>query len=140
MNCKMSIKNETGAVSIFVAILFLAFISVLGLINDGSSIRGTRRRLGDITAQASRAGAQEIDIGYLRTFGQVRLDETKAEVEALRILALHGIEGRAQISASQITISAFQFVELWGMREVRVSAQNTSRATTDFLTTSSLNP
>ena len=128
--------GEEGVVSVFVSIMFVAILAVLGLIDDGATIRNNERRLGDIAAQAARAGAQEIDTGRLRTEGVLVIDLAKAKATALATLARENIQGRVDVLNNQVMVTAQKRVELLGGRSLEVDARHTARV----VTSSYLNP
>ncbi len=89
-------KDDRGAVSLFLAVIFLAFLLIAGMVMDSAALRSERRAAADLARQAARAAAQELDIAHFRLTGRVRLKEEAAKSAAEAVVA----EDRYKVEAS----------------------------------------
>lgn len=90
--------NQAGFASLYVAIIFVAFVLMTGLVSDGAQIRTERRRLDDIAAQISRVAAQEVDAQVWHENQQILLDKARVDVAGKRMLKQFGLEGTVTTS------------------------------------------
>jgi len=90
--------DQAGFASLYVAIIFVAFVLLTGLVSDGSQIRTERRKLDDIAAQISRAVAQEVDAQAWHEDQQILLDQTRVDVVGKQMLERFGLEGTVTTS------------------------------------------
>ena len=65
------VHDERGSVSIFIAVLGVAFVMVAGLAIDGGRKLGALSEARDLADNAARAGAQAVDADTYRTTGIV---------------------------------------------------------------------
>lgn len=86
----MNLRNESGAVSTFLAVIALALLMAAGLVVDGGHKINALREASHLADNAARAGAQAIDLDTLRTNGDVILLPDQAEQEARDYLAALG--------------------------------------------------
>ena len=123
-------RAETGVVSLFVAVLFVAFLLIAGVVIDSAELRGQRRALSDLARQAARAAVQEVDVDFYRLTGTVRLDGAAA-VAAARAVA--GIEADVAVQGDRASVSVGRQVAVrvlgLGSGSVRLNASARARAT-----------
>lgn len=65
--------NERGSMSVFTVLFSVVVFLLAGLLVDGGAAINARLRAADVAEQAARAGADRIDVEYLRQTGQARL-------------------------------------------------------------------
>ncbi len=96
-----------GLVSLYVAIIFVAFMLLTGLVADGAQLRQERRQLDDLAARISRVIAQEVDLQAWHQDQQIILDPTKAQAAGRQLLDDHNLDGTIAISeaSSQVTVT-----------------------------------
>lgn len=75
-------REEKGTATAFVVGFAIVLLACAGLVVDGGTALNARMKLADDAEQAARAGAQEIDVNYLRESNQVRLDSAAAPAKA----------------------------------------------------------
>ena len=97
--------GERGSVSIFIAVLGLAFLMVAGLAVDGGRKLGALSEARDIADNAARAGAQQIDIDAYHLTGIAYLDPEAANQAAADYLAAVGHTGSATVAGDTITVT-----------------------------------
>ncbi|WP_335986707.1 hypothetical protein [Glycomyces sp. MUSA5-2] len=86
-------------------IVLLIPIAVMfwGITADGGNNNVYREEARDTATQAARAGADEIDLDYLRTTGIVRLDPAAAETAAAAWIAATGHTGTVAATVDSVT-------------------------------------
>jgi Flp pilus assembly protein TadG len=89
----------------FVAIVAIALVMVAGMAYDGGQVIKAHGAARNYAHQAARAGAQEIDLGHLRSTGEPQLDPRAAESAALNYLRRVGVEGSVSVSDGSITVT-----------------------------------
>lgn len=96
-----------GLVSLYVAIIFVAFMLLTGLVADGAQLRQERRQLDDLAARISRVIAQEVDLHAWHQHQHIILDPTKAQTAGRRLLSQHDLSGTIDISeaSNQVTVT-----------------------------------
>ena len=62
-------SDDEGSISLYMAIMAVAFIAMLGLVVDGGAALSTRERAADLATQAARAGANSFTATSLRGAG-----------------------------------------------------------------------
>ncbi|MBC6464708.1 pilus assembly protein TadG-related protein [Actinomadura alba] len=81
----------------FTVIFALFVILLAGLLVDGGLAIHARQRAADIAEQAARAAADDIDVGLLRTTGELRIaDAGTACAKARRLVARYPEAGDVQ--------------------------------------------
>lgn len=98
-------EAETGAVSLYVAVLFVVFMLMTGLVADGAEIRQARRRLDDLAARISREAAQQIDAAELHQSGKVTLDIAKAKAAGKRLITRFGLKGEIEATKERVVVT-----------------------------------
>lgn len=67
-------KDDRGTATVFVLGLIVVLFGFAGLVIDGGNALNTRARMADLAEQAARAGADQLDIGSLRSNGAVTIN------------------------------------------------------------------
>ena len=65
--------RDAGSVAMFTAIFAIAAFALAGLLIDGGSAINERQRIYGIAESAARAGADNVDVPYLKETGEVRI-------------------------------------------------------------------
>jgi Flp pilus assembly protein TadG len=99
------IRDERGSISIFIAVLAVAFLTVAGLAVDGGRKLGALSDARDLADNAARAGAQAVDTDAYRTTGAVLLDPAAATRSATDYLAATGHTGLITVTADTVTVT-----------------------------------
>ena len=124
---------ESGVVSLFVAVLFVAFLLIAGVVIDSAELRGQRRALSDLARQAARAAVQEVDVDYYRLTGTVRLDGDAAVAAARAVAGRSGLEVDVKVKGDRASVSTGRRVAVrvlgLGSGNVRLTASAAARAT-----------
>lgn len=97
--------GERGAVSMFIAVLGVAFVMVAGLAIDGGRKLGALSDARDLADNAARAGAQAVDADTYRATGVVVLDPGAATQAASDYLAATGHTGTITVTANTVTVT-----------------------------------
>ncbi|MDY7106819.1 MAG: pilus assembly protein TadG-related protein [Actinomycetota bacterium] len=105
MNPREQHDPEQGAVSIFIAVLAVAFLMVAGLAIDGGRKLGALSEARDLADNAARAGAQAIDTDAYRATGTVLVDPDAAAQAAADYLATVGHTGTVNVAADTVTVT-----------------------------------
>lgn len=79
-------RNDSGSLSLYVAILAVPILLLAGLVIDGGGALVAKQRAADQAEQAARAGANAIDIAVLRDSGNKWLNcaDATGRVQAYR--------------------------------------------------------
>lgn len=104
-------NGEKGAVSTFLAVIFVALLMTAGLVVDGGRKIIALRDASHLADNAARAGAQAIDLDELRTTGQLQLDPAEATTRAAAYLADTGHQGEVSVNADTVTVTVTLTVE-----------------------------
>ncbi len=124
--------GESGVISLFVAVLFVAFFLVVGIVVDSAELRGQRRALSDLARQAARAAVQEVDVTAYRATGTVRLDAAAASATARALAVRSGLEADVTIEGDRAAVRLSKAVPVrvlgLGERDVTVRAAGEARA------------
>jgi Flp pilus assembly protein TadG len=113
----------------------LIVLVLAGLVLDEGGAMADKVRILDVAQGAARSGAREIDLGTLRSTGQVRLKPTAATAAAQRFLTSAGLSGTATASATTVTVTVSatrrtQLLHLVGVSSIPISATGTATAAT----------
>ena len=126
-------RAEAGVISLFVAVLFVAFLLTAGVVIDSAELRGQRRALSDLARQAARAAVQEVDVNLYRLTGTVRLDSNAAVAAARAVVARSGLEADVTVQGDRAAVSLSRDVRVrvlgLGDGSVRIGASAEARAT-----------
>lgn len=125
--------TDTGVISLFVAVLFVAFLLTVGIVMDSAELRGQRRALSDLARQAARAAVQEVDVTFYRATGRVRLDASAAVAAAKAVAARSGLDAAVTVRGDRASVQLSSDVGVrvlgLGERHVTVRAADEARAT-----------
>jgi Flp pilus assembly protein TadG len=92
--------DDEGAISLYIAIMAVAFIAMLGLVVDGGGALSTRERAADLATQAARAGANSFTATSLRGAAGGLAEANTATSAAERVV----IDAGLNASAAQVTV------------------------------------
>ncbi|KLL10570.1 pilus assembly protein TadG-related protein [Protofrankia coriariae] len=98
-------ERDAGTVTVFVVILFAAFVMFGGLIVDAGGALADKTNAMGIAQEAARAGAQKIDLTAFRRTGTVRLLPDPAVAAARSYLAQAGATGTATVADNTVTVT-----------------------------------
>ena len=125
-------RSESGVISLFVAVLFVAFLLTVGVVMNSAELRGQRRALSDLARQAARAAVQEVDLTVYRAAGTVRLDSGAAADAAQSVVAGDGLIADVTVKgdSAEVSVSREVQLELLGLTagSIRLSASERARA------------
>ena len=125
-------KDESGAISLFLAVIFLAFLLIAGMVLDSAALRSERRAAADMARQAARAAVQEVDVAHYRLTGRVRLKQeaAKSAAEAAVTNDLYKVEVSTKTDRAVVKVSREVPAQLLGISgELRtLSASHEARA------------
>ncbi len=126
--------RESGQLSAFVAVLVVPLVGLVGLVADGGGVLAAHQRAVSVASEAARAGAQAVDIGILRSSGEVRLDPVEARADVLAYLAAAGEGGTVVINGNSVTVKVslrhpLAVLSMFGVGPVSVSGTATATAT-----------
>ena len=126
-------RADSGVISLFVAVLFVAFLLIVGVVVDSAELRGQRRALSDLARQAARAAVQEVDVNVYRLTGTVRLDAGAAVAAAKATVARSGLEADVSVRGDRASVSLSRHVGVrvlgLGSGRVQIRASEEARAT-----------
>ena len=124
--------GDGGVISLFVAVIFVAFLLVTGIVIDGAALRGQRRALADVARQAARAAVQEVDVTFYRSTGLVRLQVAEAGAAARAVVEAAGYEADVTVRGDRAAVRVGSEVPVrvlgLGSTNVRVSTEHEARA------------
>jgi Flp pilus assembly protein TadG len=126
---------DRGSISVFFTVLAFGLLALIGLVYDGGLAQAARAEATAIAAEASRAGAAQIDLDYLRTTGITRLDPAAAQSAAAAWIVAAGIEGSASASVEEVAVTVTvdhptEILGLIGIETITVDADATARPRT----------
>ena len=126
------LRAESGVISLFVAVLFVAFLLIAGVVIDSAELRGQRRALSDLARQAARAAVQEVDVNVYRLTGTVRLDTGAAVAAAKAVVARSGLDAVVTVNGDRASVSVTRRVGVrvlgLGSGHVQIGASAEARA------------
>ena len=109
--------------SVFFAVVFVAFLMMLGLVVDGGRLLDQRSHAHDIAAQAARAGAQHLAVDGFTSGGNVALDPNRARTAATDFLARVSMTGVVTVTGPTVTVTVTDTVELTWLRLVGATSK-----------------
>jgi Flp pilus assembly protein TadG len=126
---------DRGSISVFFTVLAFGLLALIGLVYDGGLAQAARSEATAIAAEASRAGAAEIDLDYLRSTGITRLDPAAAQAAAAEWITAAGREGTASATIEEVTVTVTvdhptEILGLIGIETITVDAAATARPRT----------
>lgn len=129
----MDRRADGGVISLFVAVLFVAFLLTAGVVIDSAELRGQRRALSDLARQAARAAVQEVDVNLYRLTGTVGLDTDAAVAAARAVVARSGLDADVTVRGDRAAVSLSRDVRVHvlglGSGNVQIGASAEARAT-----------
>lgn len=114
--------NSSGALSLYVAITFVVFLLMAGVIADGATLRSARRQLDDTASQIARAAAQKIDFQIWHGQNELLLNADEAESTATSLMQQLNLEGEVEATADGVEIRLAQSVSLRLIPDTEISA------------------
>lgn len=130
----MTIRHDDhGAISTFLAVVFVALLMAAGLVVDGGRKVAALREASHLADNAARAGAQAVDLDTLRSTGVVAVDPTQAAALADEYLAAAGHTGQVSVNEDTVTVTVTLTVEpaLLPIDGFEVTATETATAVTE---------
>jgi Flp pilus assembly protein TadG len=88
-------RDEHGALTLFVAILFPALLAFAGLVVDGGTKLDNYQRAASYAQEAARAGAGQVDQSEAYSSATFEVDQSEAVAAAQAYLAAAGVSGTA---------------------------------------------
>jgi Flp pilus assembly protein TadG len=88
-------RDEHGALTLFVAILFPALLAFAGLVVDGGTKLDNYQRASSYAQEAARAGAGQVDQSEAYSTATFAVDQPEAIAAAQAYLAAAGVSGTA---------------------------------------------
>jgi Putative Flp pilus-assembly TadE/G-like len=96
--------GESGAITVFVALLAVALFALAGLVLDGGRAVSAQQAAQDEADQAARSGAEALSVNALRT-GTVRLDVQAAMANAVAYTVAAGHPGTAEVVGNAVEVT-----------------------------------
>lgn len=126
--------DEKGQITAFVAVLLVPLVGLVGLVVDGGGVLAAHQNAISTAFEAARAGAQDIDIGVLRSSGAVALDQPEAREDALAYLAAAGETGTVTVDEDSVTVTVsirhqLVVLSMFALGPVTVTGTATATAT-----------
>lgn len=126
------LRDEDGMVTAFVTIFVVALIFVTGLVLDGGYVLAARREAANVAGQAARAGAQQLDVGRLRSEDVDALDVAAAQGAAHDFLRRVGHDGVVVADEERVTVTVeierpLLILGIGGLTSVTVSGTGEAR-------------
>lgn len=133
-------RRESGSASVFVVGMSIMLFVCAGLVVDGGLAINARMTVADDAEQASRVGADTIDLDRLRSSGDIRIDEVAAVTRINQFMADRGYSGgQYQVAANfdSVTVTVrdrvdSMFLQVVAIPGFDVEARATSSPETDF--------
>ncbi|MZG16607.1 hypothetical protein GTY44_24505 [Streptomyces sp. SID5914] len=125
--------DDRGQIAAFVVGTVLALWLFAGMVVDGGLALAGKARALDTAQEAARTGAQQLDIGRLRSTDDVRLTGEKAATAARAYVTSTGDNGTATVHGDKVTVRVThrqraQILQLIGVRTLTVTASATAQA------------
>ena len=102
---RLDVRDDRGSVTIFIAVLGLAFLMAAGLAIDGARKLGGLSEARDLADNAARSCAQGVDPVAFRSSGVPNLDPTNATGRASAYLASTGNTGVTTVAGTECTVT-----------------------------------
>lgn len=128
----LAADGDRGSISLLAVIVAAGLIVMIGLVYDGGRALAAHEQAAGIAGEAARAGADELDIDYLRTTGIARLDPAAAHAAASDWIAQAGYSGTVTTSVTEVTVTVAidtpaQLLAAVGIDSITTSAEATAR-------------
>lgn len=126
-------NSDRGAVSTFLAVIFLALLMAAGLVVDGGRKIIALRDASHLADNAARAGAQAIDLDTLRSSGELSVDPAAATNLAVDYLAATGRQGEVHVAGGTVSVTVSLTVDpvLLPVGQITVTATETAAPVTE---------
>ncbi|MGY1583893.1 TadE/TadG family type IV pilus assembly protein [Streptomyces sp. MN13] len=98
-------SDDTGGVTVFVAVCVIALIGIIGVAVDGGSTMRATERADFIAGEAARAGGQAIDPAKAITGSAIVVDPRAATAAAQAYLRSAGATGTVSVSSDGKTLT-----------------------------------
>ena len=131
--CWTTRNREHGSVSLWMVTAAMAMIILAGLAVDLGGQVLTRQHVGNVAAQAARAGGQQLQASRAIRGEGVRIDNTRAAAAARAYLAASDVTGTVQLRGSTAvvvhTAATYhtKFLGVIGIDQVQVTGSAESR-------------
>jgi Flp pilus assembly protein TadG len=119
-------RSDDGTITVLFAVVFVAFLMMLGLVVDGGRLLDQRSHAHDVAAKAARAGAQQLGVGGFVGAGGLDLDPTRAQAAAHDYLAKEGMAGVVTVAGPTVTVTVTDTVQLTWLRLVGATSKQVS--------------
>ncbi len=128
------LRDETGMLTAFVAVLVVALLAVVGLAVDTGRAISSQRVLADEAGQAARAGAGRLSLNALRD-GRISIDDGAAVLAAEQYMELSGHPGTAWVHDGTVSVRAVEEVPttILGIVGVRTITVNATASASDVI-------
>ncbi|WP_254885908.1 pilus assembly protein TadG-related protein [Streptomyces sp. NA02950] len=126
-------NQDRGQVTAFVVGIVAALWLFAGIVVDGGLALAGKVRALDVAQEAARTGAQQLDIGRLRSTEDIRLLKGKAAHAATAYVTATGDTAKTTVRGQEVTVQVThhqpaQILQLIGVRALTVTAHATVRA------------
>ncbi|MBC9718018.1 hypothetical protein H9Y04_36345 [Streptomyces sp. TRM66268-LWL] len=120
--------DDAGQVSAMVVVMVAGLFLFAGLVLDGGLALAGKVRAADTAQEAARAACQAVDLEYLRSTQELRLDEPRARAAAQARVSAAGDSGTVHITADTATVEVthrqpMQILSLIGISTLTTRAQ-----------------
>ena len=128
----MSRRDQSGALTAFLAVFVLALFVLAGLVLDGGYALAAKRRAINEAQAAARAGAAALASADLRA-GTYRFDEARAVEAARAYLAATGHDGEVTVEGDAVAVTVrfrqpVAILGIVGVRDVAVAGSGRARS------------
>ncbi|MEU8350259.1 pilus assembly protein TadG-related protein [Streptomyces sp. NPDC048845] len=125
--------DDRGQMAAFVVGVFAALWLFAGIVVDGGLALAAKAQALDVAQEAARSGAQQLDIGRLRSADDIRLVHDEAAQAARAHVAATGDHATATVQGDAVTVRVThqqrtQILQLIGLRSLTVHATATAHA------------
>jgi hypothetical protein len=129
----VTVRNDRGTVTAFVASFTVAMLAVAGLVADGGFMLAARRAAFNEADAAARAGAQAIDESVLRSSGEVRVDPVAARHRVEDLLESTGHDVAVDVAGGEVIVTVrfdkqLALLGIVGLGPVEIEATGSARA------------
>lgn len=100
---RTAVREESGAVAIYLVIFAIAFLAAAGLVVDGGYTMAAKRQAIGQAEQASRIGADALSEGSLRS-GDPSVNAARAQGRAQDYLRQIGARGSVAVASDRVTV------------------------------------
>lgn len=128
------VDDQEGTISVFVAVLAVALVTVAGLAYDGGQIIRATAQARDLAGAAARAGVQQLAATDVHA-GHAWLDPTAAEHAAIQYLSATGTAGAVTVTTTdvRVTVTVTQPMRLLPLPDRQITVTALSSTSSDVL-------